>query len=262
MAFLIAGIAVSLIYVTAVVLQRCLLFPAPKNRPVLKLPTHHISYVQIPVGDHYLDGYLATPLRDTKKRNAIIYFNGRREHPTSVFNLASQLPDHEILCFTYRNLGFAINKPSEEQLVSDGTAVLDWLATNRQVPSANITVIGRSLGAGIAIQVAARSCIEKLVLISPFDRLINAIRHFRIPIPLVALKDRFDSVANIVGVSCPCLLVVGITDRTIPVSLSRALLSDWDGHLKEIAVAGVGHCGILRRDEVQFGIAQFLGVQK
>jgi pimeloyl-ACP methyl ester carboxylesterase len=97
-----------------------------------------------------------------------------------------------------------------------------------------------------------------LVLISPHDRLISVINARWPWIPAWWLKDRFDSQTHMERVRCPCLLVVGDRDTTIPAETSRALFSGWDGALSEFVAQGSGHRGLLKRGDVHRALAEFL----
>lgn len=243
---------------TLYLLQRWLLYPPPKRNAVTTALNHHVQELRIPVGQRQLRAYLATPHQPTPKAQGLVYFNGRREHPTSIFRALHALPDHHVLCFHYDQWGLTWRKPTEAQLVDDALAVLDWFARSHQLPLPRLAVAGRSLGSGIAVQVAAQRPVARLALISPHDRLISAVRVKLPGLPQWMLKDRFDSVAHIRAVRCPCLLVVGEQDRAIPPALSDNLMRAWHGHCTPYRVADAGHRGLLRRHDVHTALARFL----
>ncbi|HEY4079355.1 MAG TPA: alpha/beta fold hydrolase [Burkholderiaceae bacterium] len=238
--------------------QRQLIFPASKKQLVLESPHHHIEALTIAVNGKLLRGYLARPHGHQQAANGLLYFNGRRENPTSIFRVLEHMPNHEVLCFYQRGLGLGWAKPGEAQLVADACAVLDWWTQERALPLERITIGGRSLGSGIAVQVAAQRAIQRLVLISPHDRLISAIRVIVPGMPAWWLKDRFESIAHMPRVNCPCLLVIGDHDRTIPVAVSRALFAGWPGALDEHLVPGGNHRGLLKRGDVQRVVGEFV----
>jgi pimeloyl-ACP methyl ester carboxylesterase len=252
--FMVLGALCGLLYAW----QRHLLFPAPKRNAVLSSPHHRIESVAIRVRGKVLHGYLARPLAEPKDASGLLYFNGRRENPTSIFRALAELPDHEVLCFFYDRLGLSLRKPGEQELVEDACAVLDWWACERGMPAGRISVAGRSLGSGIAVQVAAARTVRRLVLVSPHDRLISAVQA-RLPwVSSAWLKDSFDSSAHIGRVHCPCLLIAGDRDKTIPIEASRALFAGWKGSLTEFLVPGAGHRGLLKRSDVHRALAAFL----
>ncbi len=242
--------------------QRHLLFPSPKKNAVLDSPTHAIEPVEIALGGKMLQGRLALPRGAQPIRSALLYFQGRREHPTSIFRALRELPDQAVLCFHGAALGLAWRKPGERELVDDGIAVLDWWSDWLGLPPGDIAIAGRSLGSGLAVQVAAARPVRALVLISPHDRLLSAVR-VRLPwLPAPWLRDRFESIRHIGRVRSRCLLVVGALDTTIPPDLSRALFADWRGALTEFVLPDCGHRGILKREDVHRAIGHFLRVDR
>ncbi len=238
--------------------QRQLLFPASKKQLVLESPHHQIEAITIAVNGKVLKGYRASPHGRQQAANGLLYFNGRRENPTSIFRALRHMPGHEVLCFHQHGLGLRWRKPGEAQLVADACAVLDWWTQDRGLSLERVTVGGRSLGSGIAVQVAAQRAIRRLLLISPHDRLISAIRVIVPGMPSWWLKDRFESIAHMSRVNCPCLLVIGDRDRTIPAAVSRSLFAGWSGKLDEHLVPGGNHRGLLKRGDVQRVVGEFV----
>lgn len=241
--------------------QRHALFPRSKPNAVLHAPTHLIRQVQIAVPGARLRGWLAEPegggTNETDPARGVLYFNGRREHPTSIFHCLHGMPDVRVLGFHYRGLGLSWRKPDEARLVADALAVLDWMLAHGGLAPGDITIVGRSLGSGIAVAVAAARPVRQLVLVSPFERLLSAVR-LRLPfVRAWMLKDHFRSTDHMQRIRCPVLLVVGERDRTVPPALSRRLLAGWSGHGQEYALPDMGHRGLLRDARVQQRLAAF-----
>lgn len=248
------------LFVLMLSFQRSILFPAPKHHcAYLRADTHTIHMVKIPVGQGAeLDAFLAIPNEVESPTGGVVYYAGRREHPTTIFRALPFLPDHAVLTFFHRGLGFSLAKPSESQLVQDGLLVLEWLARHTALPMSALVVAGRSLGSGIAVQVAAARSPGKLVLISPFDRLISAVRQKLPFLPERLLKDTFRSDQYIHACAAShCLLIVGARDRTVPAFVSTRLFNRWKGRLTKVQIQGLGHRGLLRDTEVHEAIGAF-----
>lgn len=239
-------------------IRRKILFGKPKPPFFPKAAFHKISSFTIQVGAVSLRGWIAVPKQATT--GALLYFNGRRESPTTIFRFLEVLKSQTVVVFYYRGLGSSTGKLSEKILVDDGLRVLDWLSAKTQLPIASIIIVGRSLGSGIAVQVAAARNVAGMILISPFDSLINVIRRRIWFFPNVLLPDKFDSVNHISGVSCTILSITGARDETIPADLTEGLFANWHGQLFEHRVPEGRHRGLLRYPSVQSAIAQFLPV--
>ena len=239
-------------------LQRHLLFPASKPLAVPDSPHHLVRAVAIPVNGKVLRGHVAIPTAEHGPRHGLLYFNGRRENPRSIFRALGALPGHHVLCFSYDRLGLAWRKPGERELMADGLAVLDWWVKDSGIAIEHIVVAGRSLGSGFAVQAAAARPVRGLALISPFDQLLTAVHSSMPSVPRWWLRDKFDSRDHIGQVRCACLLIVGDEDTTIPAAASRALFESWPGHLSEFVVRHCAHRGLLKRADVHQALADFL----
>lgn len=251
-----AALALTLLLL-ALALQRQLLFPAPKRNAVLDSDTHRISQTRVTVHGTALQVWTAEPLACGPVTQGVLYLNGRREHPTSIFNCLSHMPATRVVCFRYRRLGLHWQKPCEQGLVADALAMLEWMDSQHALGPDQITVAGRSLGSGIAVAVCAARPMRRLALISPFDQALHAIQ---VPLPFVRgwmLKDRFRSDLRMPQVRCPVLLVLGEQDRTVPPTLSRQLMKHFHGEHQELVLPDMGHRGLLRDARVQFRLGSF-----
>ena len=237
-------------------LRRKLLYGKPKPPFLPKSARHDIGRFTIPLNGEILHAWLATP--KGVATGAILYFNGRRESPTTIFRFLDALENQAVAVFYHRGLGPYTGTPSEKTLVDDGLQMLDWLCARTQLPTSSMVVIGRSLGSGIAVQVSAAREIAGLILISPFDSLVNVITNrFRL-FPKFLLQDKFNSLEHISKVRCPILSITGARDKTIPTELSWALLEKWDGQLFRHEVPEGRHRGLLRYPSVQGAVVSFL----
>ena len=122
---------------------------------------------------------------------AILYFGGNGEDVA--FNLAgfaSAFPGHSLYLVNYRGYGGSSGAPTEAGLEADAVAAFDHLRKTH----AEISVIGRSLGSGVATYLASVRPVHRLVLVTPFDSLVNVARGQMKLFPVVLLlRDRFES---------------------------------------------------------------------
>jgi alpha/beta superfamily hydrolase len=191
---------------------------------------------------------------------AVIYFNGRRESPTTIFRFLTTMKNQAVVVYYYRGLGPSTGALSEPALVDDGLKVLDWLCAKTQLPTSLIVIIGRSLGSGIAVQVAASRNVAGMILISPFDSLVNVIRQRIRGFPNFLVQDKFKSEKHISKVGCSILSITGGRDTTIPTRLTKALFSQWGGQLTEHNVPEGRHRGLLRYASVETAVACYLPI--
>jgi hypothetical protein len=77
-------------------------------------------------------------------------------------------------------------------------------------------VVGRSLGSGVAMQVAVRRPVRRLVLVTPFDSLVATAADLFPWLPVRhLLRDRWDSAAVADRLASPVLVVRAGRDATV-----------------------------------------------
>lgn len=164
-----------------------------------------------------------------------------------------------VLAIDYPGYGRSGGTPSEATNTAAAEAAWDWLRS--RAGGSPCVLAGWSLGAAVASQLAARRPTEPaaLVLLSGWNRLPDvAGRHFPQWIVEATLPERYDSVAAVVDVHCPSLVIHGERDEIIPIALGRELFAALPGPKRWLAVAGAGHNDLLSRAEVWRAIGELM----
>jgi pimeloyl-ACP methyl ester carboxylesterase len=146
---------------------------------------------------------------------ALIYFGGNAEDVSySLADFANAFPDHALYMPHYRGYSGSGGNPTEKDLLGDAQALLDMVSQKHQ----KITIVGRSLGTGIAVWLASnKQNVERLVLITPYDSILNlACQKFPFLLVRWLLKDRYDSIQWASRVSCPTKILAADRDEIIP----------------------------------------------
>ena len=106
------------------------------------------SQIRLPV-----DGAeLRVSVRPLSGPNALIYFGGNAEDVSASLPwLTNAFADHAIFLMHYRGYGGSSGAPSEPALQADALKLFDKIHAEHP----NVVVVGRSLGSGIAVRVAA-----------------------------------------------------------------------------------------------------------
>ena len=163
--------------------------------------------------------------RLTDSPDAVIYFGGNSEDVASNFRAFSKLlPNQNLYFVNYRGYGGSTGSPSEAALFSDALAVYDWVHEK----SPNISVVGRSLGSGVAVYLASVRKVDRLVLVTPYDSIENvAKKSFPIfPISLL-LRDKFNSASRVQSITAKTLIILAENDEVIPLENSDALIAEF-----------------------------------
>lgn len=178
--------------------------------------------------------------RPVQGTQALIYLGGNAEDVTaSLPVLEAAFPNRALYLLHYRGYLGSAGAPSEAALVSDALALFDHVA--REHP--DVVVVGRSLGSGIAVQVASRRRVNQLVLVTPYDSLqeIAAVHFPYFPVRWL-LRDKYESWRYAPQVQAPTLLIAAEHDTIIPASSTKRLLSRFPAGVAVMRViGGVGH---------------------
>ena len=158
----------------------------------------------------------------------------------------------------YRGYGASEGRPGEALLIEDARSVLDAIAARPDVDPARIVVVGRSLGTGIAVRVAAERNVRGAILVSPYDSLVEVGRTHYPWLPVAwLLKHPFDAVASARRATVPMLVVVAGRDAIIPVERSRALHAAWAGPKSWVSLDDRGHNDLADDPEFWASIRRF-----
>lgn len=253
---IVAGVALGVALLIWLFQECMIFFPRPlEHRPA---PRPNVEEITISVADGVkLRGWLV------KARGApaplVIYFGGNAEEVSWLGEAAGSLAGWSLLLLNYRGYGESEGKPGERELLADAIAIHDYAKRRPDVNPGRIVAMGRSLGSGVAVHLAAERPLRGVILVSPYDSLVAVAKHHYpfLPISLM-LRHRFDSLARAPQIDTPLLCLVAAEDRIIPESHSRTLFEAWRGRKTWHEVARADHDGIAGEPEYWSAIAGFL----
>jgi len=195
--------------------------------------------------------------RPAESSSAVILFGGNADNVANYLgSFAAELPEENLFLVNYRGYGGSSGEPSEDALFGDALAVYDHVNSR----FSRITVVGRSLGTGVAIYLASERKVDNLILITPYDSIADVAKsHFPFfPIDLL-LDDRFDSASRVKKVSARTLVLVAESDRTIPRENTDALIRQFPPEqIVMKTLAGTDHASITSGGEYTRLVREFL----
>jgi fermentation-respiration switch protein FrsA (DUF1100 family) len=203
--------------------------PAPQyedDRGILKLRT---------VGGERISArYFANPRADY----TILFSHGNAEDLGVIRPILPALRDlgFAILAYDYRGYGTSEGRPSERASYQDIDAAYEYLTRHLGLPAHRIILYGRSVGAGPAVDLAARQPVGGLVLESAFTAAFRVLTR----VPLLPF-DKFRNLAKIPRVGCPVLVMHGLADEIVPVAHGQRLFAAAPEPKRALWVPGAGH---------------------
>ncbi|KAK4514314.1 Sorting nexin-3 [Mucor velutinosus] len=195
--------------------------------------------------DEIFDAALSDSQYDT-----IVYFHGNALHRAAPWRvdlykqLLLRFGNINLIAIDYRGFGDSESTPSELGLRIDAQSTLDWL-NKKGVPNNRISLIGHSLGTGVATTLAhdmsaSGNPPKSLILKAGYSSMTTLIFEYNLipKLPILSpikqfpalekwllskLNHKFNSLSRIQDVNCPVLIVYGKHDVEIPISNSQAL---------------------------------------
>ena len=157
---------------------------------------------------------------------AMIFFHGNAgniSHRLETLEIMHQL-GLTVLIIDYRGYGKSKGKISEEGLYLDGLAAWDYLCKLKDFDECKIILHGRSLGGGVATQLALEKNPAALILESAFTSIPEMGKDVYpiFPVKLLA-KFQFNSKKKISEINCPKLLIHSKDDEIIPFKHGKEL---------------------------------------
>jgi uncharacterized protein len=216
-----------------------------KQRSLIYFPHAHSPLGQSGTQMLQVDGtpvYFAN--REHAGPKAVVYFAGNGDDAALALPLLAQtFPGHALYLLHYRSYGGTPGQPTEAALTADAVALFDKAYAQHR----DVVVVGRSLGTGLAVQVASQRPVARLVLITPYAGLTDmaAQRYPFVPVN-VLMQDTYQSKNYAPQISAPALLVAAQNDAVIPLSSTQALFAAFRPGVAQLKIiANVDHGSIV-----------------
>ena len=188
----------------------------------------------------------------------VIYFGGNAEEVSGMLEDAhTRVPGLGWLLVSYRGYGGSEGKPSEAVITADA---LRWHAyAVNELGAKEVIAFGRSLGSGAAVFLASQRPLKAVVLVTPFDSLVEVARHHYPLLPVQSLlRHPFDSASRGPGISAPLLCIAAARDDVIPPVHARRLYEAWGGPKRWLLLEEAGHNTTDSHPLFWQGVADFL----
>ncbi|HEY4205422.1 MAG TPA: alpha/beta fold hydrolase [Puia sp.] len=181
----------------------------------------NINVVEFPA--RATDSTVTSAGTDTAK-GVVLYFHGNRDNITHYARFASDFTaqGYEAWMIDYPGFGKSTGKFSEDNLYKYAL-VLYQLARSRWQPG-QIIIYGKSLGTGVAAQLAdVRDC-RRLILECPYYSMTSLVRHYLPLWPVGSmLHYKFTTYEHLPKVTAPITIFHGTGDGLVPYSNASRL---------------------------------------
>lgn len=179
-------------------------------------------------------------------RAHVLFCHGNGEHVGYLGQEMLEMAEHfriSIFAFDYRGYGKSEGKPFEQGVIEDSIAAQQWLADQANIKPTDIVLHGRSLGGGVAVNLAGNVGARALIAERTFHSMvaIGAGQYPFLPVRWV-MRNRYPSVEHIQKFDGTLLQLHGDADTLVPIESAEQLFAACPSVKKSfIKVPGMGH---------------------
>lgn len=245
---------------------------------ILFIPSKELTSDPSALGLEYSEHWIDT--RDQEKlhswfipaenaRYTVLFFHGNtgnistRMDTIQIFNELGL----NIFIIDYRGYGKSSGVPSEAGSYIDGDASWSYLVNQLNIDPETIIIFGRSLGGGIATNLATRHPSTGLVLESTFSTITAVAKDVYplIPVSLI-IRSRYPNIDNIRQINCPLLVIHSTEDEYIGFHHGQALYNAYNprstqAHKHFVAISGAHNDGFFTsREQYIQGISEYISM--
>lgn len=204
--------------------QRAMMYPAPQKIRTSPSDAGLPQAQEIVLDTEDGEKIIVWHIPPKGDKPVVLFFHGNGEV------LAWRVPRFEVLtadgtgliAVSYRGYGGSTGQPSEQGLLHDGDAAYRFAATH--YPPERVVPWGYSLGSGVAVAVAEKHPVGKLILEAPYTSAVDvaAAAFPYIPVRWL-LRDQFRSDERIVRTHAPVLIMHGEKDSVVAMRFGETL---------------------------------------
>lgn len=229
-----------------------------ENRLVFHPARAESSWVPPPancvVGDVWLDLADGTRLHawwfpQPGATGALLYCHGNAGNLSYRGQAAQALAETlgvSVLLFDYPGYGKSEGKPSEAACYAAADAAYDWLVEQQKIPAEQIILYGKSLGGGVAADLAVRRPHRALLLLKTFTSIPDmAWKQFPFIPTRWLVRNRFDTLSKIGRCTRPVVIAHGDRDGLIPLWMAEANYQAAPTPKQFFLLPGAGHNDML-----------------
>lgn len=225
-------------------LENMLLFhPTPAAAHWMPPPSERIQDVEFQADDGNRIHAWWYPVEEG--RGALLYCHGNAgnlSHRGPAIVQMGQELGVSVLIFDYPGFGRSTGSPNEASCYAAGEAAFNWLTRTPSIPPEQILLYGKSLGGGIAVELATRHPHRALILAKTFTSVpdIGQEVYPFLPIRWLA-RNRFENLNKIPHCTRPVFIAHGDRDELIGKHHSERLFAAANEPKHFVLMNGVDH---------------------
>jgi len=213
-----------------------------------KLPADHAFSFQLPFNEINLPvstekniSIVQFTVPDSLRKGVVLYFHGNRQnierYATYAINFTRN--NYEVWMIDYPGFGKTTGKRTEKTMYAD--AAIFYKMARSKFSKEKIIIYGKSLGTGVATQLASVSDCKRVILETPFYSIDALLKHYAFIYPVSLMsKFHFPSYEYIKKIESPVTLFHGTKDELIPYKQAVRLAKENPG-VQLVTIEGGRH---------------------
>lgn len=197
--------------------------------------------INLPVTEEKNLSIVQFTVPDSVRKGIVLYFHGNRGNINRYANQATLFTqnEYEVWMMDYPGFGKSTGKRTEKILYED--ALTFYKMAHSKVPAEQIIIYGRSLGSGIASQLASVRDCKKLILETPYYSMDALAQHYFFMYPVSPMsKYSLPTWQHLEYVKAPVIIFHGTKDKVIPYKQAERLVMKKNG-ARLITIPKGGH---------------------
>ena len=196
--------------------------------------------IDLPLDKHNNLSIVQFFVQGSKPKGVVLYFHGNKANINHYAPYAIHFTRnaYEVWMIDYPGFGKTTGELSEEKLYAD--ALLMYRMSRTRFTPDSILIYGRSIGSGIASQLAAIRDCKMLLLETPYYSLESLADRFFFMYPSFLLKYRLKTAPHFPKVDAPVSIFHGTDDGVVPYSQSEKIVGQYP-QVNLITIPGGSH---------------------
>jgi len=203
---------------------RTKIFPVPDDISIPNILNSEI--IEVKNENRITKGIL---IRNSDK--IVVIFHGNGSTVNNELKAADVFIKNNISVLLVEYPGYGISKiynVSEINIYSDSDKLINYIQHEYNFSINNTILYGRSLGAGVAVEMAKRNYGSKLILITPFTSTIDMTTGLLTKeFAEENIEDVFDNFGKARNIALPTLIIHGRNDELVPYDMSLKLVNEF-----------------------------------
>lgn len=168
--------------------------------------------------------YIPANHSDIREPKTVLFMHGNAgniSHRMETLKIYNRL-GLNLLMFDYRGFGISTGKPSELGTYIDAETAWQYLIDERKLEPEDIIIAGRSLGGGVAAELATKTFPAMLILESTFTSMTEvSAKHYPFMPTSLIVKHEYETNSKLKDILCPIIFIHSKNDEVIPYEHSK-----------------------------------------